>query len=579
MNTAPHRSARTGSTTGDEMSWHRWAKVVPSAIALTVTCLVATTCSPATASPRVDLPALRWSPCAARFQCGVLAVPLDYDAPRGKQIDIAMIRRPADEPRRRLGTIVVNPGGPGVSGVDLVYSAAATLFPPDVLVRFDIVGFDPRGVARTVPLHCSAHPDDPTPRSGLPSFPVGPEQTAATVAAARAYARLCARNGGEILAHMGTADTARDVDRMRQAMGERRINFAGYSYGTELGVTYAAMFPGHLRALVLDGVVDPREWAGTPRAAHSAPSVLEQRMRSGDGAQAALAAFFRACDAAGPAACAIAGRAKRTYDEVALALRDEASAPSAPLVPASDGSPGDASTVISYAEFIATVLQSLYDGSSLVALARGIDGVHDALVAAGGPPALVRVGGRRLPVARGGVLPAPVYNEDALLGVLCADVASPRDPRSWAAAAHGHDSRAPGFADLWVYNTLPCAFWPRTSDDRFAGPFAPPAARVGLGALVVSTTEDPATRYAAGVAVAALLPRARLLTLHGFGHTSGGSSQCVERAVARYLIVGTTSGLPRSCEQDLGPFESDPLGTPAGVQLQLGRRGETLRWR
>ncbi|MEP6463717.1 MAG: alpha/beta fold hydrolase [Frankiaceae bacterium] len=187
--------------------------------------------APAAASTAA--PRLSWSACQGGFQCATARVPLDYNHPTGATISLALIRLPAGNPHQRIGSLFVNPGGPGGSGVDIVRGIAQFL-PLQLRGRFDIVGFDPRGVMRSTPLRCF-----PTFREALSvlppfPFPLTPRQENVQGAADAALAAACAQRGGAILAHMSTADVARDMDLLRQAVGDRSLNYLGFSYGSFL---------------------------------------------------------------------------------------------------------------------------------------------------------------------------------------------------------------------------------------------------------------------------------------------------------------------------------------------------------
>ena len=184
-------------------------------------------------------------------------MPLDHDRPRTQKISIASIRQPAADPSQRLGSIVLNPGGPGGSGVDFVRGAGPFLFTEEVRAKFDLVGFDPRGIIRSEPLRCFRNERQWEPYFTPFAFPTTPEEIEAWIAADRYLLRACDRRAGRIIDHMATADVARYMDLLRQALGEHQLNYVGYSYGSYLGVTYANLFPDRFRSLVVDGVLDP----------------------------------------------------------------------------------------------------------------------------------------------------------------------------------------------------------------------------------------------------------------------------------------------------------------------------------
>ena len=164
--------------------------------------------------------------------------------------------RPADDPAHRIGTLILDPGGPAVPGTP-VPRAAADRFAPSVLAHFDIVGFDPRGVGRSEPLQCfDTNEEAGAVIGGVPDAPLGNDQVEGGLAALKAYTAACARHGGPILHHMSTLDVARDLDRLRAAVGEDRLTYVGFSYGTFIGATYANLFPHRIRAMVLDSPID-----------------------------------------------------------------------------------------------------------------------------------------------------------------------------------------------------------------------------------------------------------------------------------------------------------------------------------
>ncbi|HEX5094984.1 MAG TPA: alpha/beta hydrolase, partial [Acidimicrobiia bacterium] len=196
---------------------------------------------------------LRWRPCGGSFECSTMRVPLDYANPTGAQVDIAVIRLPAQDDSRRIGSLVVNPGGPGGSGVDFVASQADSL-PAELRDRFDIVGFDPRGTGQSDPVNCKA---DMNTYYRLDFSPDDDAERAALVSGIEAFVDACSRNEGSRLPFLSSESTVRDIDELRAALGDNKLTFLGYSYGSYLGAKYAATYPDHVRALVLDGAVDP----------------------------------------------------------------------------------------------------------------------------------------------------------------------------------------------------------------------------------------------------------------------------------------------------------------------------------
>ncbi len=200
---------------------------------------------------------LDWVTCpdaGQGFECSTLTVPVDYADPTGPTIDLALIRLPAGNTSDRIGTLLVNPGGPGAPGTELV-AAAKQVWPKRIRDRFDIVSWDPRGTGGSAPVDCVTDLDhyftepDPSPDT--------PAENQDLIDRAQSFDDACEKADGPMLAHISTVDTTRDMDRVRQALGEETISYMGFSYGSELGAIYATLFPKHIRAMVLDGAIDP----------------------------------------------------------------------------------------------------------------------------------------------------------------------------------------------------------------------------------------------------------------------------------------------------------------------------------
>ncbi|HEY8173627.1 MAG TPA: alpha/beta fold hydrolase, partial [Dehalococcoidia bacterium] len=206
-----------------------------------------TVAASATFQPEV----LDWSACDDSLECATLDVPLDYADPAGKTIPLALARRPADDGSARIGSLLVNPGGPGASGVDLARQADL-VFPQELLDRFDIVGFDPRGVGESDAVDCGDRFDD---YFGLDPTPDDDAERQALIDGARTFVQRCEEHSADILPHVDTTSAARDMDVIRTALGEDKLTYFGFSYGTYLGATYADLFPDRVRAFALDGAV------------------------------------------------------------------------------------------------------------------------------------------------------------------------------------------------------------------------------------------------------------------------------------------------------------------------------------
>jgi pimeloyl-ACP methyl ester carboxylesterase len=444
-------------------------------------------------------PTLSWSACGGGFQCATLSVPLDDAQPAGPTVGLAVIRHPAGDPAHRIGSLVVNPGGPGGSGVDFVRAVADT-YPPALLRRFDLVGFDPRGSGRSDPVRCG---DTIDPLFDAPFAPSDDAERAALVAAVRQVAAACEVQSGALLAHVSTQDTARDLDRLRAALGDNTISFVGGSYGSYLGTVYATFFPSRVRAFVLDGAVDPTQDA-------TASTLAQAR-----GFEQALDDFLADCSARTSCAFHHGGHAAAAYD----ALRDRSARVSIPAAHA-DG------RAVNETRFDAGVIETLYGGrASWPALA-------DALAAADRGNAAKLLAQADAFIGRTG----NGGDDDALdsfWAISCLD--GPVTPTLTAAAQVETQAAkaAPRLGAFVANNSLICSVWP-------VPPVAAPPALDAAGApalLVIGNTRDPATPLAAAKGLTGELSRARLLVVDDEAHTAfATANSCVDAVVTRYLV-------------------------------------------
>jgi pimeloyl-ACP methyl ester carboxylesterase len=510
---------------------------------------------PASASAKPatpDMSKIAWSPCYETFQCATVKVPLDYDRPRRGSISIALARLPATDPARRIGSLFLNPGGPGGSGIDFLVGAGPFLYTDEVRARFDLVGFDPRGILRSNPLRCFNSAEEWEPYFTPFPFPLTREEERIWIEADRYLVRACNRRAGPIINHMSTANVARDLDVLRAAVGDERLTYAGFSYGSYLGVTYANLFPGHVRALVVDGVLDPIAWS-TGRGGEVRSVPFSTRLRSDAGAQATLDEFFRLCDAGGDN-CAFSGNAAERYAALARRLRNE------PVVLTN---PEDGSTEeFGYTHLIGATLGALYDSFIWPDFAQFLADVEAQAAPVTLGARLQRMQARTRPQSN-----RPAYAPtrgmrrleesdyqnfvEGFPGVACSDSDNPNDYAAWSIAGRQADARFGYFGRIWTWASSICAEWRGFDHDRYMGPFNRVTANP---VLVVGTRFDPATRYEGAQIVDRLLPRSALLTVHGWGHTSLFSSQCADATVARYLINIATPPPGATCEQDVVPF-------------------------
>jgi pimeloyl-ACP methyl ester carboxylesterase len=453
---------------------------------------------------------LDWQPCDNGFQCARLLVPFDYTHPDGHRFSLPVIKLPATDPSRRIGALVVNPGGPGGSGVQYALGARGEI-PAAVRARFDIVGFDPRGVGASEPaLTCMTGPE-------LDQFfatddaPANAAQLAAVVRQGKLYAARCEQRSGALLPYVGTQNAARDLDVLRSALGESQLTYLGKSYGTYLGAWYAQLFPSHVRALVLDGAVDP-----------DTPSLADD-ITQAQGFQVAFRSFAAWCLASAPcplqapsstgSAAVNAGVAKTQ----ALITRANAT----PLGELGDGQIADGAMLVN------GITAALYSTSFWPDLKIGLT---DAF--AGNGTVLVELA--NLLYQRN---PNGTYTNlaDADTAISCLDRPWPRSVAAFKAAAAEASRVAPLFGAPIVWGSLACAYWPVPS-------YPLPRIRAvgGQGSrpiLVVGTLRDPATPYRQAQALAADLASGVLLGWNGDGHTAyGEGSACVDTIVNDYLI-------------------------------------------
>ena len=453
---------------------------------------------------------IEWTACDA-FECATAQAPIDYADPAAGSLELALKRAPATG-GPAIGSLLINPGGPGASGVDLV-DQAATTFGTDVLAQYDVVGFDPRGVARSTPVTCQ---DDAAKDQLLSSdFDYSTDAgLAAAQAAYTAFGQACAANTGALLAHVDTVSAAKDMDVLRAVLGDEKLTYLGYSYGTALGAAYAGLFPDRVGRMVLDGALDP--------TLSSAELGLGQAV----GFEGALRAYVADCQ--GGAECPLTGNAdeglEQIHDLVERARRS-------PLPTDSDRSL--TGTLAFYG-----IAVTLYDNGTWRFLTQALTAAIDE----GDGTVLLGL--------------ADVYNErnpdgsfgsnstEAFTAVNCLDGASSADPAVMRAEAAQVEADAPTVGSFFGYGGVVCAGWPHPP----TGMPGPIAADGAAPILVIGTTNDPATPYAWAQGLASQLSSGVLLTYEGEGHTAyGRSNECILGTVDAYLVAGTVPEDGKRC--------------------------------
>ncbi|MEU3174478.1 alpha/beta hydrolase [Streptomyces sp. NPDC007000] len=524
---------------------------------------------------------LRWQDCrdAAQtgFECAVANVPLDHARPGDRTIELAVIRHRAAAPRKRVGTLFFNPGGPGgpgTVGLPELYDK----FPDELRDRYDIVSWDPRGVGESTAVRCFGTAEEAADRQAdLPPFPVGEQAQQVYITAYADLAERCEQSDPQLLRHVSTADTARDLDLLRAAVGEERLHYWGVSYGTLLGATYANLFPERAGRLVLDGNVDPLAWvdgthehvaaatdrtAGTADTAGGTDTTSKVGTAGETGATSETGAAGETGAAAGLNTFLRIGSHLGSADTLAQFLDHCGRAPVTGCV-FSAGSP--AATRDKYDTLMARLARRpAGDPTYARAVSEVRGGLYTVHPGWAGVADLLQTlwSGRPLIPLSDPAGPARYPGFEQSLAVLCAESPNPRSPHLYPELEERAVAQAGALARWWVWANEPCATWPARAAAPYTGPWD---AATAHPVLVVNTTHDPSTPYAAGVRMAEELRDARLLAVDGYGHTAlDNPSACVGRHAVRYFLTGALPPEGARCTQDLPPFVERIPGTPSG---------------
>lgn len=487
--------------------------------ALAVTAVVLTGCAPAkhqvsapTPAPSVaeadhgDLASfygqqLEWSTCD-EGQCAKVRVPLDYDDPAGTTIQLALARHKA--PGTPLGSLLVNPGGPGASGVDFLggFVGEAT---DDLLKNFDIVSFDPRGVQRSSPVRCVD--DAEMDRITAIDPPDGSDESLQdAIDESAKFSKECVNTSGEVPAHIDTVSAAKDLDIMRSALGDASLYYLGFSYGTKLGATYAALFPQQAGRLVLDGALDPTLTDGDVEEGQAG------------GFEKALRAYVADCQAGSK--CPLSGSVDDGMQQIGDLLDRARKQP----LQTTDGRP------LTQALAFTGIALTLYSQSYWSALTDGLN----AAIHEGDGTLLLSYSDAYYDRGADGTY--TTNSTEAFRSITCLDERSDPDFDAMRTQAKQISKVAPTVGQFFSYGGTTCADWavPEVGGLKdYSAQGAPPI-------VVVGTTNDPATPYAWAEKLATTLSSGVLLTYEGEGHTAYRSSNtCIANAVDSYLIGGT----------------------------------------
>ncbi|MEU6516673.1 alpha/beta hydrolase [Streptomyces sp. NPDC046978] len=454
---------------------------------------------------------LIWRSCgAAGFECSTMKAPRDYGKPASGDVELAVSRKKATGQGKPLGSLLVNPGGPGGSAVGYLQQYAGIGYPAEIRARYDMVAFDPRGVARSEPIECLDGPHmDAYAQTDM--TPDDQKEENLLVDAFQRFAEGCGRRSADLLRHVSTVEVARDMDILRAVLGDQKLNYVGASYGTFLGATYAGLFPERVGRLVLDGAMDPSlsalrlnedQTAGFETAFQSFAKDCVRQTNcplGGPGTPPAqvgdnLKAFFKKLDASPVPTGDTSGR--RLSEAIATtgviaAMYDQAAWPQLRVALTSAMTKNNGAGLLMLSD-------SYYE--------RGADGKYANLMFANA-------------------------------AVNCLDLppafSSPQDVER---ALPAFEKASPVFGEGLAWSSLSCAYWPV----KATGQAHRIEARGAAPILVVGTTRDPATPYPWAQSLAAQLSSGRLLTYEGDGHTAyGRGSKCIEAAVDTYLLRGT----------------------------------------
>ncbi|WP_328610104.1 alpha/beta hydrolase [Amycolatopsis sp. NBC_00345] len=477
------------------------------------------------------------------YSCARYRVPVDHDNAALGTIDIALLKRAAKVPAQRIGSLFLNPGGPGGSGLRMPIAGSA-YFQPQVLDRFDLIGFDPRGVGDSNPLRCFTTAEDANEVFGaMTPVPLSRGEISTTLSAYKDYGQFCKNNAGALLNHMSTKDVVRDLDQLRAAVGDQKLTYVGFSYGTLIGSTYAAMFPKQARAIVIDGNVDPQ--------LRTTDGVTYDLQRA-QGFEISLDGFLKRCDQAGDRCAFSSGDPRAKFDELRAYLKDQ------PVK-----LPGGQSLDIN--GFTGSVSSALYSPAGFGYLAEDLQTLYDAIHPAGAQPqspqshAAVSHGLKTLASGKSGLADlapdSPYTSDDSYFGVNCADKPMAISQAQVPGIAGKADRQSPTFGRYQVFSDIAaCPVWPSAKkSDRYSGPWH---ANTDVPVLVVSNFYDPATQYAFGKSMAAELGNSRLLSVDSFGHCILGDALGVDQAAADYLIDLKVPAEGQVFQPNTQPFEA-----------------------
>lgn len=466
-----------------------------------------------------------WTSCGERLECATVPVPLDWSDPGGEQINLAVIKQLASKPDQRIGTMFLNPGGPGDTGIGLIRGGGDDI---DKWGdgRFDLIAWDPRGTHASSPVKCFATDADAATFWDGVALPSTPDESTVYAAKMKDLAQRCGESMGPLLSHISTTDTVRDMDWLRELNGDETITYAGLSYGTFIGQMYANMYPDRVRAMMLEGVVYPLDYLTSAETRSSNDAA---------GTDQVFNQFLTLCDQAGPDKCALAGHGEPAAARVARLFAQVKAAP----IPAPNASPPDE---LHYSDLKISSFPAMRDPQIWPQYAADLNAAVD-----GDVTALVTA-------AQESRSPAAYDEATKSAAISCLDGPASKTVDDWPTVVGNLDASSVMSGSVqgwWLW--APCAAnWPASSDDRYTGPWD---TQTKEPILLINNRYDPNTAYRNAVRSQLLLGNAVLLTSEGYGHLSfNNPSACIEAARTAYLVNLETPAPGTVCQADQQPF-------------------------
>jgi pimeloyl-ACP methyl ester carboxylesterase len=459
---------------------------------------------------------LDWTNCGGGMQCTTAKAPLDWNDPARSTVELALVKQPATGGGARLGSLLVNPGGPGGSGYEFIKDSVDFATSEALQAQYDVVGFDPRGVGRSTAVKCGTSAQLDSYNFGIPSGARGSDEwLSGFTTLSTDFANQCAQSSGELLKYVDTVSAAHDLDLLRAILGDSKLNYFGYSYGTFLGSTYADLYPTKVGRVVLDGALDPTS------------SGFDVSVGQAVGFEGEIKAYLKAC-LSGPSDCPFSGSVDDGVAKIAQLLAQVDKSP----IRANDG------RELGSASLITAIVYPLYSPSSWSALSDMFSSVMDGKA------------DKAMQLADGyyGRNPDGSYSDnstEAFVAINCLDYPYTTDPAVIAQQNADLIAAAPTIGPYWTYGDIGCSVWP----DKSTRTPHPVTAEGAPPIVVVGTTGDPATPYKWAQSLAGQLSSGRLVTFVGDGHTAYGSSSCVQGVVDKFLLTGDAPSSDPRCTQ------------------------------